>query len=222
MADSTDVATQVPTLHWIERSDFPGDWYAMTSVGFYYVACFKERWMATRGDKMVASDESDVDEAKSRAQEDFEVMMEIGDIDADQAKTTVQTSISMRFQIEWIAGARPPVHPAPMTGRMSYPTFEKAIAHMKSQAADAIFVSLVEHTTVEVSVDRSADVRAILGDCAPAPSERVIDPLVLDRLRHFSRGTPKVYEGEPFNMDKVIKADIRALLKALEPNSSET
>jgi hypothetical protein len=65
-----------------------------------------------------------------------------------------------RFSLEWIAGARPPVHPDPMRGRQSFRSFEDAIAHVQRQAADAQFVSLTE--LVETSLDRSSDARSAL------------------------------------------------------------
>jgi hypothetical protein len=70
--------------------------------------------------------------------------------------------INTAFVIEWIAAPRPPVHPDPMTGRQSYRSFDRAVRHMKSQAPDAMFVSLTERTTVTTTVDRSDDLRAAL------------------------------------------------------------
>lgn len=64
------------------------------------------------------------------------------------------------FQLEWISGARPPVHPEPMTGRQGFPTFERAVRHMKNQASDAKFVSLLEHSTK--IIDRSDELRAAM------------------------------------------------------------
>ena len=75
-----------------------------------------------------------------------------------------------RFYIEWIAAARPPVHPEPMTGRLIFETFDLALRHMKSQADDAQFVSLEERQTTVVYIDRSADMRAAL-PAAPAKQE---------------------------------------------------
>lgn len=37
----------------------------------------------------------------------------------------------------------------------------------------------------------------------------------VERLEKFSRGRPMVYEGQPFNKDKRLKEDVRAVLKAL-------
>lgn len=67
-----------------------------------------------------------------------------------------------RFHIEWLAGARPPMHPNPMTGRTTFETFDEAVSHMRNQAADAQFVSLEERITTIVSVDRSEAARAAL------------------------------------------------------------
>lgn len=65
-----------------------------------------------------------------------------------------------RYHLEWISAPRPPVHPNPMTGRQSFVSFDKAVAHMKAQAPDARFVSLEERTTT--SIDRSKAFRAAL------------------------------------------------------------
>jgi hypothetical protein len=66
------------------------------------------------------------------------------------------------FVIEWIAAARPPVHPNPMTGKATFGSFDRALKHMRSQAPDAQFVSLTSRTTVTTSADRSDDLRASL------------------------------------------------------------
>jgi hypothetical protein len=68
---------------------------------------------------------------------------------------------STRFHLEWIAGARPPAHPSPMTGKTTFGSFEDAVDHMRRQAEDAKFVSLVERVTVTGAVDRSDEVMAI-------------------------------------------------------------
>ena len=65
-----------------------------------------------------------------------------------------------RYHLEWIAGARPPVHPNPMTGRQSFGTFAEAIAFMQRQAPDAKFVLLEESTTS--TSDRSVQARIAL------------------------------------------------------------
>lgn len=52
---------------------------------------------------------------------------------------------------------------------------------------------------------------------SPQPNMAGIDPAVLERLEHFGRGMPKVYAGQPFDCDKDIKADVRAVIKALTP-----
>lgn len=87
-----------------------------------------------------------------------------------QVQDVAGTETTVRFHIEWIAGARPPVHPNPMTGRATFESFELAVQHMKSQADDAQFVSLEERRTTVVSIDRSADMRAAL-PAAPAKQE---------------------------------------------------
>lgn len=70
------------------------------------------------------------------------------------------TASSHSFSLEWIAGARPPVHPNPMRGRQSFATFDLAIAFMRRQAPDARFASLTER--IEREVDRTADARTAL------------------------------------------------------------
>ncbi len=67
------------------------------------------------------------------------------------------------FHLEWIAAARKPVHPEPMTGRQSFSSFDEAIAFMKRQAPDAQFVSLTERTIIQTDEDRSTEARAVLG-----------------------------------------------------------
>lgn len=74
----------------------------------------------------------------------------------------VEAVIEKSFTIEWIAASRPPVHPTPMTGRHTFRSFDRAVQHMRSQADDAQFVSLTEHTLTTVTVDRSSDLRAAL------------------------------------------------------------
>lgn len=68
--------------------------------------------------------------------------------------------VESRFSLEWIAGARPPVHPDPMRGRQSFRSFDQAIAFMNRQANDAKFVSLTEYE--EREFDRSEEARAAL------------------------------------------------------------
>lgn len=87
-----------------------------------------------------------------------------------QVQDVAGTETTTRFHIEWIAGARPPVHPNPMTGRTTFESFELAVQHMKSQADDAQFVSLEERRTTILHIDRSADMRAAL-PAAPAKQE---------------------------------------------------
>lgn len=77
---------------------------------------------------------------------------------ASVPKAVVETS----FIIEWIAAARPPVHPNPMTGRATFSSFKRALRHMESQASDAQFVSLTSRTSVTTFVERSDDLRAAL------------------------------------------------------------
>lgn len=74
----------------------------------------------------------------------------------------VRGETEIDFRIEWIAAARPPVHPKPMTGKAWFKTFERALKHMRSQAADAQFVSITEHVTTVVKVDRTDEFRAAL------------------------------------------------------------
>jgi hypothetical protein len=59
------------------------------------------------------------------------------------------------FQLEWVGAPRPPVHPTPMTGRQSFPSFDAAIAFMGRRPADSSFVSLTEILTH--SVNRTSD-----------------------------------------------------------------
>lgn len=73
------------------------------------------------------------------------------------------------FRIEWIAAARPPVHPNPMTGKAWFKTFYKALKHMTSQADDAQFVSLTEHITTVIKIDRADEFRSALA--TPTPKE---------------------------------------------------
>ncbi|MCZ7929495.1 hypothetical protein [Agrobacterium pusense] len=87
-----------------------------------------------------------------------------------QVQDVAGAETTTRFHIEWIAGARPPVHPSPMTGRTTFESFERAVQHMKSQADDAQFVSLEERRTTIVHIDRSADMRAAL-PAAPSQQE---------------------------------------------------
>ncbi|PTV72173.1 hypothetical protein [Agrobacterium pusense] len=87
-----------------------------------------------------------------------------------QVQDVAGAETTTRFHIEWIAGARPPVHPNPMTGRTTFESFERAVQHMKSQADDAQFVSLEERRTTIVHIDRSADMRAAL-PAAPSQQE---------------------------------------------------
>lgn len=61
------------------------------------------------------------------------------------------------------------------------------------------------------------NIRPLYEHLTPVSSMMGVDPAVLERLEHFSRGMPKVYAGEPFDCDKDIKADVRAVLKALTP-----
>ncbi|WP_313666169.1 hypothetical protein [Shinella sp.] len=68
--------------------------------------------------------------------------------------------VERRFHVEWLAGARPPVHPEPMVGRTTFRTFDEAISHMGNQAEDEAFISLEERITT--TVDRSSDARAAL------------------------------------------------------------
>lgn len=87
--------------------------------------------------------------------------------DASTSDTTGEAT--KRFHIEWIAAARPPVHPNAMTGRATFDTFDEALDHMRNQAEDAVFVSLVERTTIVNEVDFSSDMRLKLG--IPSVSE---------------------------------------------------
>lgn len=68
--------------------------------------------------------------------------------------------VERRFSLEWIAGARPPVHPSPMRGRQSFRSIDEAIAFMSRLAADAQFVSLTEYE--EREFDRSEEARVAL------------------------------------------------------------
>ena len=107
-------------------------------------------------------------EAKAAAQADYEAR--IRSALSAQVQDVAGTETTTRFHIEWIAGARPPVHPNPMTGRTTFESFERAVQHMRSQADDAQFVSLEERRTTIVHIDRSADMRAAL-PAAPAKQE---------------------------------------------------
>lgn len=79
-----------------------------------------------------------------------------------EGRETVKTFVA--YRLEWIAGARPPVHPNPMDGAQSFHSFDNAIAFMKRQAADAQFVSLTERTMIQAETDRSPEARAALSD----------------------------------------------------------
>jgi len=83
-----------------------------------------------------------------------------------QVNREAEREATRRFQLRWIAAARPPAHPEPMVGLQSFTTFDAAVEFMKRQASDAKFVSLVEF--VERSNDRSAD--AILALRTKEPS----------------------------------------------------
>ncbi|MBO1023291.1 hypothetical protein IPU75_01020 [Ochrobactrum sp. SD129] len=73
---------------------------------------------------------------------------------------TVKTFVA--YRLEWIAGARPPVHPNPMSGSQSFHSFDNAIAFMRRQATDAQFVSLTERKIIQAETDRSPEARAAL------------------------------------------------------------
>lgn len=63
---------------------------------------------------------------------------------------------SATFKLTWIAGARPPAHPEPMTGQQTFPTLEDATAFFSSLAEDAKFVSLTKTTTHSEDISDAA------------------------------------------------------------------
>lgn len=54
------------------------------------------------------------------------------------------------YALEWIAGARPPVHPFPMRGRNKFKTLGEAVKFFDNQAEDAELVSLIKETTTYI------------------------------------------------------------------------
>ncbi|WP_367354236.1 hypothetical protein [Agrobacterium pusense] len=135
--------------------------------GMYTVAHDGRDWRVVRH-FIVIGRKKTLQDAKELAQSHYEAR--IPSALSAQVQDVAGTETTTRFYIEWIAGARPPAHPKPMTGRASFETFERALQHMKNQADDAQFVSLEERRTTVVSVDRSADMRAAL-TAAPAKQE---------------------------------------------------
>lgn len=70
------------------------------------------------------------------------------------------------FNLTWIAPPSPElpdgrrVHPEPMTGRQSFPSWEKTLRFMSKRCEGTEFVSLTQ--TTSRTVDRSAEFRAAL------------------------------------------------------------
>lgn len=62
---------------------------------------------------------------------------------ASPAPVTVDDAMVERYDLEWDAAPRLPVHLEPMRGKRSFPSLEKAVAFMSRQANDAKPVSLV-------------------------------------------------------------------------------
>lgn len=61
--------------------------------------------------------------------------------------------------------------------------------------------------------DYEARIRSCLLD---KPEAGEVDAGVVERLTRFVRGRPKVYEGQPFNCDKRLKADVRHVLVEID------
>lgn len=66
----------------------------------------------------------------------------------ERGKAEAQVQGDTFYILEWMAGARPPVHPNPMRGRQSFRTPKEAIAFFKRQASDAQFLSLTKRVFI--------------------------------------------------------------------------
>lgn len=64
---------------------------------------------------------------------------------------------SSSFALEWLSGARPPVHPEPMVGRQTFETFKEAIGFMARRAMDSQLTGLIEHTALRAGTNRTAE-----------------------------------------------------------------
>ncbi|TWI34289.1 hypothetical protein [Paracoccus sulfuroxidans] len=74
---------------------------------------------------------------------------EAGEEDGRAVQSTQLAEV--RYQLVWLAGARPLAHPEPMKGRASFDSVEDAQAFLKRQASVAKALSL---TRLEVSTTR--------------------------------------------------------------------
>lgn len=66
----------------------------------------------------------------------------------ERGKAEAQVQGDTFYILEWMAGAKPPVHPNPMRGRQSFRTPKEAIAFFKRQASDAQFLSLTKRVFI--------------------------------------------------------------------------
>jgi len=66
-----------------------------------------------------------------------------------------------RFALEWLSGARPPVHPDPMVGRHTFDTFKKALDFMSRRANDSQLTGLIEHTILRAETNRTAEAQEV-------------------------------------------------------------
>ena len=62
------------------------------------------------------------------------------------------------WELVWISGARPPVHPEPMRGRQTFKSLDAALTFFVKLAPDAVFESLT--LVIEERKDFSEDARS--------------------------------------------------------------